>query len=134
MEKNGKSKKSKSNLKYKEMGRSRRMFEEYQSVNINPDERYNQAYKRVKRIKGFYVHALVYVLVNAFIIISSFNRSEIGTEVFFKWHTYSTAFFWGIGLLAHGMSVFGREIFFGKNWEERKIQEFMEKEKSEKWE
>jgi hypothetical protein len=110
------------------------MFEEFQSENFNPDERYNLAYKRVKRIKGFYIHALVYVLVNAFIIISSFNRSESGTEVFFKWHTYSTALFWGIGLLAHGMSVFGREIFFGQNWEERKIQEFMEKEKNEKWE
>ena len=53
------------------MRRSRRMFDEYQSENYNPDDRYNLAYKRVKRIKGFYVHALVYVLVNLFIIASS---------------------------------------------------------------
>jgi len=116
------------------MRRSRRMFDEYQSGNFNPDDRYELAYKRVKRIKGFYIHALVYVLVNAFIIISSFNRSEIGTEVFFRWETYSTAFFWGIGLLAHGLSVFGRDLFFGDDWEERKIKEFMEKDKNEKWE
>jgi len=116
------------------MRRSRRMFDEYQSGNFNPDDRYELAFKRVKRIKGFYIHALVYVLVNAFIIISSFNRSEIGTEVFFKWGTYSTAFFWGIGLLAHGLSVFGRDLFFGDDWEERKIKEFMEKDKNEKWE
>jgi hypothetical protein len=121
-------------LKKITMEKSRRKFEEYQSENNNPDERYNLAYKRVKRIKGFYVHALVYVLVNAFLIISSFDKSSFDTENFFKWETFSTALFWGIGLTAHGLSVFGRNLFFGANWEERKIQELMEKEKSEKWE
>jgi hypothetical protein len=121
-------------LKKITMEKSRRKFEEYQSENNNPDERYNLAYKRVKRIKGFYVHALVYVLVNAFLIISSFDKSSFATENFFKWETFSTALFWGIGLTAHGLSVFGRNLFFGANWEERKIQELMEKEKSEKWE
>ncbi len=117
------------------MGRfRRRMLEEYQQENSNPDERYEFAYKRVKRIKGFYVHALVYVLVNAFIIISSFNRSEIGSEVFLRFETFSTTLFWGIGLLAHGLSVFGRNIFFGDNWEQNKIKEFMEKDKSTNWE
>ncbi|HQZ25434.1 MAG TPA: 2TM domain-containing protein [Flavobacterium sp.] len=116
------------------MRRSKRMYDEYQSEKFNPDDRYNLAYKRVKKIKGFYVHALVFVLVNAFIIISSYNRSLFGNEVFLRWETFSTAFLWGIGLLVHGLSVFGRNIFFGQNWEERKIQEFMEKEKREKWE
>jgi hypothetical protein len=112
----------------------RRGLENFQNENFNPDERYNLAYKRVKRIKGFYVHVLVFVLVNAFIIISSYNRSLFGNEVFLRWETFSTALFWGIGLLAHGMSVFGRNLFFGQNWEEKKIQQFMEKDKSEKWE
>lgn len=116
------------------MRRSRRIIDEYQSENFNPDERYNLAYKRVKRIKGFYVHALVYVLVNLFIIATSYNRNSFDSGDFFRWEAFSTALFWGIGLLAHGLSVFGRNIFFGQNWEERKIQEFMEKEKSEKWE
>lgn len=117
------------------MGRfGRRMFEEYQQEGYSSDERYNMAYRRVKRIKGFYVHALVYVLVNAFIIISSFNRSELGSEIFFRWETFSTALFWGIGLVAHGMSVFGRDLFFGHDWEERKIKEFMDKDKNQKWE
>jgi hypothetical protein len=116
------------------MRRSRRMFDEYQSGNFNPDKRYELAYKRVKRIKGFYIHALVFVLVNAFIIISSYNRSLFGTEVFLRWETFSTALFWGLGLLAHGLSVFGRDLFFGQNWEENKIQEIMNKDKSEKWE
>jgi len=36
-------------------------------------------------------------------------------------------------LVAHGLSTFGGEIFFGSDWEEKKIKELMEKEKSSKW-
>jgi 2TM domain len=116
------------------MTSSKRRIDVYQPENLNPDERYNLAYKRVKRIKGFYVHALVYVLVNLFIILSSYNKISFDSADFFRWETFSTAFLWGIGLTAHGLSVFGRNIFFGQNWEEKKIKELMEKEKSEKWE
>jgi pheromone shutdown protein TraB len=114
------------------MGRFRK--NEFQSDDLNSDAQYDLAYKRVKKIKGFYTHTLVYVLVNAFILISSYNRSQIGNEIFWQWQTLNTVFFWGIGLVAHGLSVFGRNIFFGRNWEENKIKELIEKEKSEKWE
>jgi hypothetical protein len=117
------------------MGRiRRRMFENYQDEGNGPDERYNLAYKRVKRIKGFYVHALVYVLVNAFLIFSNFDRTDNGTISFSSWETWSTAIFWGIGLIAHGFSVFGPNLFFGSDWEEKKIQELMKKDQSQKWE
>jgi hypothetical protein len=49
---------------------------------------------------------------------------------FWEWQSFSTLGFWGIGLLGHWFSVFGRDIFFGKNWEEKKIQELMEKDKN----
>ncbi|MEO8235855.1 MAG: 2TM domain-containing protein [Flavobacterium sp.] len=117
-----------------ESRRERRDFKNF--VPSNEEEvKYEQAFKRVKRIKGFYVHFLVYLLVNASIICGNYfgnHRSE--NEIFWSWETFSTAFFWGIGLLAHGMSIFGRNIFFGDNWEERKIQELIEKENKEKWE
>ncbi|TRX41354.1 2TM domain-containing protein [Flavobacterium restrictum] len=115
------------------MGRfTQRNFADYQAD--TPDEKYNLAYRRVKKIKGFYIHVLVYVLVNTFIIISSFNRSLLGNEIFFRWETFSTALFWGIGLLAHGLSVFGSTVFLGQNWEEKKIKELMNKDKSDNWE
>lgn len=115
------------------MRRSRRMLDEYQSGNFNSDERYNLAYKRVKRIKEFYVHALVYVLVNAFIIFRNYYGNT-PNENFWSWVNFNTVLFWGIGLVAHGLSVFGTNIFFGQKWEERKIQEFMDKDKNQKWE
>lgn len=82
------------------------------------------AQKQVKRIKGFYIHALVYVCVNLVIIFG--NYYENGGNIF-DFDSYATAFYWGIGLLAHGLSVFNNGWFFGKDWEERKIQEYLKK-------
>jgi hypothetical protein len=94
---------------------------------------YEEAIKRVKKIKGFYTHLAVYVLVNGFLILKHCFKSNF--EILLEPHTYSLCFYWGIGLLAHWFSVFGRNMIFGNNWEEKKIKELMEKEKEneQKW-
>ncbi|MBE0390495.1 hypothetical protein HNQ02_001154 [Flavobacterium sp. 7E] len=117
------------------MGRYRRSkYDNYRVDQSIPDNRYNMAYKRMKRIKGFYIHLLIYVLINGYHFASVLNRSIISDGVFLRWETWSTLFFWGIGLAAHGLSVFGRDLFFGSNWEQKKIQEFMNKDTAAKWE
>ena len=93
---------------------------------------YEKALKRVKKIKGFYTHLLVYIVINIMIVILNIQNLDKG-ESYFEAGNFFTAFFWGIGIVAHGFSVFGPNIFFGKNWEERKIKELMEKEKNSKW-
>lgn len=101
------------------------MYENFKESGISSDE-YDMAFKRMKRIKGFYIHLLVYVLVNAFLVFNQcFESESVAPLLHFK--TYSTLFFWGIGLAAHGFSVFGRDLFFGNDWEEKKIKEFMRK-------
>lgn len=126
------------------MGRFRRhMYEDYAKQHFGEytdDENYNAAYRRVKKLKGFYSHVKVYIIVNIIIIVSSLTRDNFNGGMDFggltQWHTYSTAFFWGIGLLAHGLSVFGTNWFFGSDWEKRKIQKYMEKDAANKnkWE
>ena len=37
--------------------------------------------------------------------------------------------FWGFDVLMHGISIFTNRGAFSKEWEERKIKEYMEKEK-----
>ncbi|MBC7522845.1 MAG: 2TM domain-containing protein [Flavobacterium sp.] len=110
------------------------MFQNFNRESGVTEEQYYQAFKRVKRIKGFYVHLLVYLIVNIFIIFGQRfdDDKQLTNAVFFRWETYSTAFFWGIGLLAHGLSVFGPNILFGTNWEEQKIKELMEKDSIKK--
>ncbi|PIF30874.1 2TM domain-containing protein [Flavobacterium sp. 9] len=125
------------------MGRfRRRMYEEY-AHEFSTDESYNIAYRKVKRIKGFYSHLKVYLIVNVIIIISNLNRGHFGyvgnhfeVRGFGDWEIYSTAFFWGIALVIHAFSVFGRDFFFGDEWEQKKIQKIMEKEaqNKNKWE
>jgi hypothetical protein len=100
----------------------------------NYDEiKYQEAAKRVQKIKGFYTHAVVYLVINTAIIISQIHFSSTDNWSFELRH-FSTAFFWGIGLAAHGLSVFMPTMILGKNWEDRKVKELMEKEKNNKWE
>lgn len=98
------------------------------------DIKYQTALKRVKRIKGFYTHLMVYIVINFALFIV--NYQNLGpNEDFFGLRLFSTPIFWGIGVLAHGLSVFMPTWFLGKDWEERKIKELMEKQKSDnKWE
>lgn len=92
------------------------------------DIKYLEAKKRVKKLKGFYIHLTIYVLVNLMIVLINYQDLKPG-ESYFKYENFITLFFWGIGLLAHAMSVFVPQFVLGKNWEERKIRELMDKEK-----
>ncbi|MGR7811973.1 2TM domain-containing protein [Lacinutrix undariae] len=93
---------------------------------IKKEASYLRAKKKVDKIVGFYWHLASYVIINLFIIGSiAFNNPEN----VFRYATFSTAFFWGIGLLFHGLGVFGPDILFGKAWEDKKIKAFMAKDK-----
>lgn len=103
-------------------------LQEYKNTTeYRKEDAYLRAQKRLKEIKGFYWHAFWYVVVNIFliIVIASNNNGNI-------WHfgTFSTPLFWGIGLGFHALGVFGKNLLFGKSWEERKIKEYMEKDKN----
>ena len=103
--------------------------------NLLEDENYKAAQKRVKDIKGFYIHLIVYLFVNIAIIVANTNLTRFGNYGI-ELSNFYTAFFWGIGLAAHWASVFGPGLFLGNKWEEKKIREIMEKdrERMEKWE
>ncbi|RXR19094.1 2TM domain-containing protein [Flavobacterium amnicola] len=102
-------------------------------MNTQDEIKYQEAQKRVKKIKGFYTHAAIYLLVNIMIVIINIQNLEPG-ESYFKLENFFTAFFWGLGLLTHALSVFLPNIILGSNWEEKKIKELMEKDKQNKWE
>lgn len=95
-----------------------------ENYTFTQEENFYQAQRRVKSIKGFYIHATVYVLVNAFIIAGCAldNLSSLATS-----EPYLTAVFWGIGLFANGMAVFGQDVLLGKNWENKEIQKILRK-------
>ena len=90
------------------------------------EKAYYRAQKRVKEIKGFYWHLFWYLVINAFLI---FLMIRDGEQDFWSFSTFTTAFFWGIGLGFHALSVFGKNLFFSKSWEERQIKAYFEKQR-----
>ena len=88
-------------------------------MNTLNEYKYKKAKEQVEEIKGFYVHAFVYAIVIP--VLAYFNYMSTN----FPWVIFP-ALGWGLGLLAHGMQAYGYFPFLGKNWEERKIKEFME--------
>ena len=97
-------------------------------INNENNIKYLNAKKRVKQVKGFYIHALVFVLVNAFIIMMKvINGQHVAGEPQIKISQFLTIIIWGVGLVAHGLTVFLPNFILGKNWEEKKIRELMER-------
>ena len=95
------------------------------------EEAYLRAKKKLEKITGFYWHLAAYVVVNIFLIVLISSHRDEG-ESFFDFGTFATAIFWGIGLAFHFFGVFGPGFLFGKNWEQRKIKQFMDRERAER--
>ncbi|SFR31273.1 2TM domain-containing protein [Robiginitalea myxolifaciens] len=90
-----------------------------------------RAKKRVEEIKGFYVHLTIYLVINLLIIGWSIYQNVSQGEPIFRWPMLLTPFFWGIGLGFHFINTFNVNPFFGKDWERRKLQEFMDQDEEE---
>lgn len=90
--------------------------------------KYEEALLKVKKIKAFYFHLVVFILVNTYVIIKKTQHIDEGETI---WDAFKLAFFWGIGLVFHGLKTFDLFPFFGKDWEDRKIKEMMDKEKNQ---
>ena len=101
-------------------------------MNYKQNLSYKTAQKRVKDIKGFYVHLIVYIFINTAIFIVT-TRDDGFVDGLYDISNYTTIFFWGIGLFAHWASVFGPNFIFGKKWEEKKIKELMDQDKKQIW-
>lgn len=100
--------------------------------NYISQERRDKAVKQVKKIKGFYSHLLVFIVINLMIVVINVQNLEPG-ESYFQYRNFITLGSWGIGLAAHGLSVFLPGFILGKDWEERKIKELM-KDDEKRWE
>ena len=89
------------------------------------DQKYKQAQAKVKRLKGFHSFLGVYVVLNiALFVIDYIGNGRI------DW-AYWPLLGLTIALAMSAYSTFGTGILLGQNWEERKIQEYMEEDSGE---
>lgn len=93
------------------------------------NDKYMRAVERVEEIKGFYSSLIAFVIVVPFLVYihSRFTPDSI------EWYWFAI-FGWGIGLAIQGFKAFVYNPFLGKDWESRKIKEFMEEENTQYWE
>ena len=94
-------------------------------------EKYKKVKKRIDEIKKFYKHFSVYLIINLFFIgrriYKDIVRGDSVIEALTDLSNYNFFFLWGIGLIIHGIVVFGAPKIFSKDWEDRKINELMNK-------
>jgi hypothetical protein len=83
-----------------------------------PDEsdvRYEAAKQRAQNLQGFYIHLIVYLVVNAGLFaINAITRGSGG------WWFYWPLAGWGVGLLVHAATLMR---VFSPDWVEKKARE-----------
>ncbi|PCH52389.1 MAG: histidine kinase [Flavobacteriaceae bacterium] len=96
--------------------------------NTQQNSKYIRAVERVEEIKGFYSSLIAYCIVIPFLIF--INLKYVPQ---FHWFWFP-AMGWGIGLTFQGFKAFAYNPFLGRDWEERKIQEYMNEDRKQFWE
>ncbi|GAB3725051.1 2TM domain-containing protein [Flavobacterium koreense] len=93
---------------------------------FNENTSYLRAKERVEKIKGFYGNLASYCVVIPILIIINLTTNSNG----FQWFWFPMLG-WGLGVLFHAFETFG----YGKSWEEKKIQEILNKQNNtnNKW-
>ena len=87
-------------------------------------EEYQKARDRVQEVKGFYAHATMYLLTNvALAVLNLGTLKKNDGIIWFVWPLIG----WGIALAVHALSVFGIGRFLGKDWEQRQIQQELDR-------
>ena len=93
--------------------------------NNNVEKRYLKAQKRVKEVKGFYIHVFVTIFILSVIISANLIFSPE-----FHWFWFAAIGLVG-GVFIHWIVVFGlRMLGFDRGWEDKKIKEFMNQNKN----
>jgi fatty acid desaturase len=77
-----------------------------------------KARRQVAAIKGFYIHLFIFALV-------MLGLGAINFAVGGPWWALWVLLGWGIGVLAHALTVFGRTSKRIAEWEDRKIRQLM---------
>jgi hypothetical protein len=92
----------------------------------NEQKKYERAKSRVEELKKFYNNLLSYILVIGFLGGLNYYQNE-WRYAWFLW----AAFGWGIGLAFHAAKAYRINPMYDKDWEERKIRQYMEEDQNQ---
>ncbi len=95
-----------------------------ESIELAKSLKYERAKEQVKKMKEFYGNLIAYCIVIPFLAFINYYT----TGFRFPWVIFPIAG-WGIGLIFHYAEAFDRHPFFGKDWEKKKIKQYMNESK-----
>ena len=88
---------------------------------FNKDDKYYRAKEKLQEIKKFYMSLLSYIIFMIFLASINYYTNQF-RYAWFLW----AALGWGIGLFFQAAKAFDWINWFSKDWEARKIKEFMD--------
>ena len=100
-----------------------------QDIEEIKDLKYKRATARVKKMKEFYGSLIAYCIVIPFLIFINYRTT--GFDI--PWVIFPMTG-WGLGLIFHYGEAYDRHPFFGKDWEQKKIQKYMNEAKERNYE
>ncbi len=89
---------------------------------FDKENKYLRAKKKVAAIKKFYTSLLSYVVFISLLAALNYYIDE-WSNPWFLW----AAFGWGIAIVIQAFKAFEWLPFMGRNWEDKKIKEYMDK-------
>jgi hypothetical protein len=88
---------------------------------VESDPIYERAHERAETLQGYYIHLLIYLVVNAGLFAINYVSTSGEGGWWFQW----TALGWGIGVLIHTIVVVAP--VFGNDWVDRKTSKLIER-------
>jgi len=85
--------------------------------NIRADEAL--ALRHVRKVKAFYTHLIQYGAIIALLAVVN-----LVTSARYLWVLW-VAGFWGLGVVIHGLQVFGKAPFLNGAWERREVEKYL---------
>lgn len=96
------------------------------------EQQYAFAKKKVEKIGKFYKHLSIYIAVNLFLsaifIVGDMNDGDTLEEALFNFGNFKIWMYWGIGILFQAINTFGLPLFLNKDWENKKLKQYLEEE------
>jgi len=82
---------------------------------------YDRAHQRAEMLQGFYIHALIYLVINAGLFAINFLTRGEGGSWWFQW----PLLLWGLGLGIHALTTV--VPVFSSEWVDRKADDLVKR-------
>jgi uncharacterized membrane protein len=94
---------------------------------------YDMAKYKVEQIKRFYIHFMLFLIATIIYVAKTYFGAPLNFSPF-NLLSQTVMLIWAFIIVVKAVKTYSSQLFFGKQWEEKKMQKFMQDESTSKWE